>query len=194
MKPSTLSPGFMRSIKQQGTLLCLILFSFSSCNPSGRSSGSEEALVLFSNGAGDAYGYKSLRGEVVIPAGKYAMCFSDTLKTYAIVADAQKGMIAIDRHEKMLYKVFPYDNGPDDVSNGLFRIIDGDKIGYADAASGNIVIHPQYSCAWPFENGTAKVATNCRKESYGEEGHTTWESDQWFYINTRGEKAAAPGQ
>lgn len=195
MKSSVLSPGFMRIVKQQGMLisiLCLIAFSFSFCNPSGRSSGSEEVLVLFGNEAGDAYGYKNLRGEVVIPAGKYAMCFTDTFKTYAIVADAQKGMIAIDRQEKLLYKVFPYDNGPDDVSNGLFRIIDGDKIGYADAASGKIVIKPQYPCAWPFENGTAKVATNCRTETYGGEEHSTWESDQWFYINTKGEKVPAP--
>lgn len=150
--------------------------------------------MLFSNEAGDAYGYKNLKGDVVIPPGKYAMCFSDTLRNYALVADTKKGIIAIDRQEKVLYKVFPYDNGPDDVSNGLFRIIDGDKIGYADAVSGKIVITPQYSCAWPFENGTAKVATNCRTEAYGEEGHTTWESDQWFYINVKGEKVPAPEQ
>lgn len=189
-----LSISFLPSAKRQVLLasaLCLSVIFFSQCDSSKTASG-DEPLILFTDAASDAYGYKDLKGKIVIPAGKYSMCFTDTLKAYAIVADATKGIIAIDRTDKMLYKVFPYDNGPDDVSGGLFRIIDGDKIGYADAATGKVVISPQYTCAWPFENGVAKVATDCRTEAYGEEEHSTWVSEHWFYINSTGEKVPAP--
>jgi hypothetical protein len=58
------------------------------------------------------------------------------------------------------------------------------KIGYADAATGKIVIRPQFACAWPFEHGVAKVSLNCQTRSDGE--HATWISDDWFYINKAG--------
>ena len=59
------------------------------------------------------------------------------------------------------HKVFRFDNGPDYTSDGLFRILVENKIGYADSATGKIVINPQFECAWPFEHGVAKVSVDC---------------------------------
>lgn len=62
------------------------------------------------------------------------------------------------------------------------------SFGYADAATGNVVIKPQYECAFPFENGIAKVAIHCTVED-GE--HGIMESDQWIYIDKKGVVAKA---
>ena len=84
----------------------------------------------------------------------------------------------------MLYEVLPFDNGPDYVGEGVFRIIENNKIGFADARTGKIVIPPQFDCAFPFENGTAKVSTDCTSQMNGE--HEIWESEKWFYIDKTG--------
>jgi len=134
----------------------------------------------------ESCGYVNTQGDTIIPDGKYTMCFTDTFRTYAIVASVDKGIIAIDRKEHILYQVFQFENGPDYSSEGLFRVIVDDKIGYASTESGAIVIKPQYECALPFENGIAKVSMDCTSVSEGE--NTTWVSDNWFYIDKTGKK------
>ena len=73
-----------------------------------------------------------------------------------------------------------FDNGPDYLEDGLFRIIQNGKIGYADK-NGVIVIEPKFECADQFENGIARVALDCtlvKDESDPE--HSRMESDSWF--------------
>ena len=65
---------------------------------------------------------KILRGEIIIPLGKYAICFTDTFRTYAIVLKSHKGFVAIDRQENILYEVFPFDNGPDYTSEDFSEL------------------------------------------------------------------------
>lgn len=89
-----------------------------------------------------------------------------------------------------MYKVFPFDNGPDYAADGLFRIVTNNKIGYADEATGKVIIKPQFDCAFPFENGVAKVGLNCTTHSDGE--HSYWTSNNWFYINKKGKKTNLP--
>ncbi len=132
------------------------------------------------------YGYVNQNGDTVIPLGKYPICFTDTFTNYAIVLKPNYGIVAINRRQKILYKVFQYDNGPDPVSEGYFRILKDNKIGYADASTGKIMIAPQYNCAFPFENGMAKVSVNCSTQQDGE--YHTWVSNQWFYIDKKGKK------
>jgi len=141
-------------------------------------------LVSFNDTVKDQWGYKNQNGEIVIPLGKYARCFTDTFKTYAIVVKPNSGFIAIDRQENVLYEVFPFDNGPDEPSEGLFRILADKKIGYADSMTGKVVIKPQFDCAWPFENGVAEVSTDCKTQQEGE--HSSWISDHWYYIDKTG--------
>jgi hypothetical protein len=143
-----------------------------------------DILIRVSDSTGRTCGYKNRDGEIEIPLGKYSYCFTDTFRKYAIVIDSGKGIVGIDRHENVLYNLFIFDNGPDYPSNGLFRIKVAGKIGYADAATGKIVVMPQFACAWPFEQGFAKVAMDCQTHQMGE--HSTWVSDHWFYINRAG--------
>lgn len=169
------------------TTLLLAIFSLSigltNCGQVAEDSG---YLLAFQDEAKGEYGYKNQNGDIVIPSGKYSYCFTDTFRTFAIVAEPTAGFVAIDREEKILYKIFPYDNGPDYPSDGLFRILENDKIGYADSATGSIVIKPQFDCAWPFENGVAKVSMDCKTQEDGE--HSIWESDNWYHIDKTGSK------
>ncbi len=152
-------------------------------------------LVSFSNDSdssnGTSYGYKNLQGAIIIPLGKYNYCFTDTFKNFAFVFDdklTDSKVVAIDRNENILFDAYMFDNGPDELADGLFRIIRNGKIGYADK-NGVIVIEPKFECADKFENGKASVALECRKfiEKYDSE-HSRMESNSWFYIDIKGNK------
>jgi hypothetical protein len=92
--------------------------------------------------------------------------------------------VIMDSQKTALYDVFIYDNGPDYPSDGLIRVVKNGKIGYADADTYAIVIEPQFDCAFPFENGKAKVSNQCQTVKDGE--YSVWESDAWQYVNKQG--------
>lgn len=93
--------------------------------------------------------YVNQAGDTVIPFGKYYYCFTDTFRDFAMMIDHEKGCVGIDRDENILYKIHWYDNGPDYIVNGLFRIIKDGKFGFANR-KGEIIIEPKYECAFPF--------------------------------------------
>jgi hypothetical protein len=129
--------------------------------------------------------YQTKDGKIMIPADTYAQCLTDTFHTMAIVMTKNDHKWAvIDRSQKVQYEIFLYDNGPDYPSDGLFRIIQNGKIGYADESDYNIVIEPQFDCAFPFENGKAKVSKNCKTIADGD--HQTWQSDDWKFVDKKG--------
>lgn len=174
-------------VKTYTILLLLLLSSLTNCSQT-KTNG--DYLLSFNDTVNGGYGYKNQMGKVVIAPGKYPIVFTDTFRTFAVVAINDKGMVAIDRQENILYKVFVFDNGPDYPSDGLFRITANDKIGFADAITGQIAIAPQFSCAYPFENGFAEVSTQCKTTTDGE--HQSWQSDHWYFIDKTGKKAAKP--
>ena len=176
----------MMKIKTSVVLL-LFLIAVTSCQHAVKEN---DYLISFNDTVKDGCGYKNRKGDIVIPIGKYERCFTDTFKSYAIVALPKIGIVAIDRHQNVLYAVFPFDNGPDNASEGLFRIMANKKIGYADVATGAVVIQPQFDCAFTFENGSAKVSADCKTQSNGE--HQTWLSDHWYYIDKKGQKTDKP--
>jgi hypothetical protein len=92
--------------------------------------------------------------------------------------------IITDNQKTPLYDVFVYDNGPDYASEGLIRVVKNGKIGYADAQTYALVIAPQFDCAFPFENGKAKVSNHCTTQKDGE--HSVWESEKWQYVDKKG--------
>ena len=106
-------------------------------------------------------GYVDSSGKVVIPAGKYPYIFTAEFDKIAFVLlKVRKGVYAIDRNEKILFQVCSYEIGPDIVSNGLFRIIENGKIGFANM-NGEIVIKPRFQFVYPFqENGFAIFCEN----------------------------------
>lgn len=131
----------------------------------------------------DTYGYVDAKGDTVIPMGKYKICFTEKFDRTAFVVKDKEGIVGIDRKERVLFHVFVFDNGPDEVHDGLFRIVENGKIGYANM-KGEIVIKPQYDGAFQFENGKAKVGIGCKTQSYGE--HSGWIGGRWSTIDKKG--------
>lgn len=172
-----------RNRKGIGIVFLLIISFLISCEKYNKH---DDYLILFTDSTNNLHGYKNLNEETIIPPGKYEICFTDTFRTYAIVLKPQSGFVAIDRQENILYQVFPFDNGPDYTSDGLFRIIVNNKIGFAETITGKVIIEPIFKCAWPFENGLAKVSNDCTIKSDGE--HTIWLSNNWYYVNKQGNK------
>jgi hypothetical protein len=139
----------------------------------------------------DKYGYINSQGDTIIPLGKYPVCYTDTFINYAVVLQPGRGWIGINKAQKILFDIFPFDNGPDYPSDGLFRIIKNNRIGFANL-NGDIVIKPQFGCAFPFNKGIAKVSVNCKTvahDKYNE--HHRWTSNTWFYINKLGKVVRA---
>lgn len=162
-------------------LLALALITLSACK-----AGQKGDLYKVLDSAGNREGYVNARNDTIIPLGKYQLCFNDTFRNLAFVVKDNQ-MVAIDRDERVLFKPFPFDNGPDYLSEGFYRAVDDNKkIGFADTA-GKIIIKPQFGCAFPFEKGLAKVSNDCKTVDIGD-GHTMWESDKWFYIDKQGKR------
>ncbi len=130
-------------------------------------------------------GYINSKKDTIIPAGKYVFCYTDTFRNFAIVMDTTYRCIGIDRDENKLYEIKWYDNGPDPLREGLFRIIKNGKTGYANRF-GEIVIPTQFECTTPFKNGQAKVSYNCKFVKEGE--YTRMESNRWIYIDKSGNR------
>jgi hypothetical protein len=147
----------------------------------------KDFLILKTNKA-EQYGYVDSKGAVIIPFGKYSMCFTDTFKNFAIVLKSGSGFVVIDRMENVEYNVFPFDNGPDYLKEGYFRIVKDGKIGYA-GSDFSVKIKPQYGCAFPFEKGKAKVSYDCKTETDPQtHEYHTWISKNWFYIDKQGNR------
>ncbi len=130
-------------------------------------------------------GYINSDGDTIIALGKYYHCYTDTLKSFAIVMTHSHRCIAINANEEEIFELLWCDNGPDIPQEGLFRIIKNGLIGYANL-SGRIVISPQFGCAFPFQEGKAKVSYSCK--TIPDIEHKKWVSDNWFYIDQQGRK------
>ncbi|GEM_PF-1899624 len=102
----------------------------------------------------------------------------------ALEQTADGKWVIMDSQKTALYEVFIFDNGSDYPAEGLIRVVKNGKIGYADANTYAIVIEPQFDCAFPFENGKAKVSNQCQTVKDGE--HSVWESAAWQYVDKQG--------
>lgn len=148
----------------------------------------KDALYLVEQESTGLQAYINTAGDTIIPAGTYEMCFTQVFSTYAIVLKKDENAwkcVAINRKFEEMYEVFWFDNGPDFIEEGLFRIVKDDKIGYANKA-GKIVIEPVFACAEPFQGGKARVTYDCTHGKDGE--YTVYISDSWFNINKKGKK------
>lgn len=89
---------------------------------------------------------------------------------------------------------FVFDNGPDPVSDGLYRVVDDHgRIGYADAY-GVVRIAPRFAFGLPFANGVARVTLSGHPVAVpGSEGeYHRWEDGDWFCINKSGSIVKCP--
>src|SRR5690606_1106112 len=106
-------------------------------------------------------GYINQYGDTIIPLDKYARCFTDTVRNYAIVFDKKQGLIGIDFNENKLFNAVWNGEGSEvKESDGMILIVENGKYGFANN-KGQIIIKPKYKCAESFENGKAKVSNDC---------------------------------
>jgi len=135
--------------------------------------------------------YLNEQGDTIVPYGKYRYCQTDTIKKLGFVYEHKPKdarIICINNAGKELFYVFKYDNGPDYIQEGLFRIMNEDGlVGFADSL-GNVVIKPQFKFAYPFEHGKAKVTFSGENkvipDSKGEKHYRN--NSDWYYINKNG--------
>ncbi|QCJ69244.1 hypothetical protein C9446_04830 [Providencia heimbachae] len=108
-------------------------------------------------------------------------CFeSSSPYQYCLRLDPNGGLYMADSQGNEIYRLYYFDNWPDEAKEGLYRIRKGDKIGFADEKTGKIVVEAKYDCAFPFENGKARVGVGCRTETDGE--HSWWVGGEWTVI------------
>jgi len=151
----------------------------------GYSQSNRNYFRLIQDTVSNAYGYVNKHGDTVIAPGKYRICFTEKFYDIAIVQNSGYEIVGINRDEKILFKVFLSDFGPDEPSNGLFRIVENGKIGYANL-HGKIIIQPQFDGATPFEKRKAKVCMGCVLKAKGE--HHYWSGGTWYTIDKKGNK------
>lgn len=108
---------------------------------------------------------------------------------FTVVYIPDLGFVATDSTGRYLFEVYPYDNGPDYPSEGLIRIREHGKIGFADM-QGKIVIPPRYDCAYPFSDGTAIICEEGTVEQVGE--HAEWKAARWGAIDPTGKTIVDP--
>ncbi len=125
----------------------------------------------------ELYGFLDCEGEVAIPA-KYQIAYEFTDGGIAAVLDSN-GWYYISRTGDFVIRPKIYDNGPDYFSDGLARYIEDGKYGFFDT-SGKVVIEAQFEFAFPFEDGKAKIGTDCQFVGDGE--HTTVDCMKWSYM------------
>lgn len=107
------------------------------------------------------------------PSSPFLYCLKGDVYT-------KSGIKLVDKQGNEVYQFYYFDNGLDPASEGLYRIRQGEKIGYANARTGEIVIKPIYDCAYPFENGKADVGKKCELQTDGE--HSWWVGGEWQEI------------
>lgn len=137
----------------------------------------------------DACAYVAASGDTVIPFGRYPMCQTERFDRLALVLKPGVGWVGINQREEVLFNAFIFDNGPDYSQEGLMRIVNtAGLVGYADTATGRVVLPPRYEAAFPFDSGRAQVGRRCRLETDGE--HSWWNCAEWYYIDHRGQRVA----
>jgi hypothetical protein len=145
----------------------------------------------YSKERGEKYGYVDLMDKVKIPF-EYSIIFNseftDSIAFVGIIENGKGKIKAIDRNNRKLFTVFNYDNGPDYVKEGLFRIQD-DSIGYIGFADmdGNIIIPTHFFYADSFSEGFAAFNVGGKIEPIDEE-HDAIVGGKWGYIDKTGKE------
>lgn len=139
----------------------------------------------------DTYGYKNNLGDTIVPYGKY-MCHIP-YRTLGFISKPQGDIIAISPSGTELFKVFQFDNGPDYLSEGVFRMIgNNNKMGFADT-TGHIVIPPRFDFVTPLKNGHAFFNTGGRCIPIDTSGeYHIISGGHWGVINKDGKEVCPP--
>ena len=85
-------------------------------------------MLVFYDNSGNC-GYKNTKGEILLKPGFFDFCFCDSSDFFVSVAGKNGKIYAINYKADTLFEIYKFDNGPDYISDGLFRFIERDKIG-----------------------------------------------------------------
>ena len=131
---------------------------------------------------GSACAIVNATGDTVVGFGRYEIFEQTKFTSYIILKSREEGIVGINRKGEILFDAYLYgDAQADQISEGLFRVKQNGKIGYANQ-QGQVVIPCQYRCAQPFENGRANVAISCTTTEEEPVAEATKTGD-WFYID-----------
>lgn len=131
------------------------------------------------------FGFRDANGREVLPA-RYLTAMPFDASGHAFVVDDQ-GWACIDTTGSVELRPFVFDNGPDYPSEGLFRYVDGGRIGFADLAC-TVVIPAAWEFAGPFAEQRAPVCRGCR-EVRGE--HAMPQGGRWGFVDPTGREVIA---
>ena len=159
------------------TLIALFLLLLLSGGASVRA----QKLILFEDG--DKSGFKDARGKVVIPA-RFQIAGDFAKNNLAAVLDDWGWCYINKKGAVVIRSPFIFDNGADYFEEGLVRIVENGKFGFADA-SGKTLIAPQFDYAQSFRSGVAAVCIECYTKQADAE-HSFVTGGRWGYINQRG--------
>ncbi len=161
----------------------------------------EEVLIyLYDPMADKDIGFVNSKGETVIPADRFGFVYQYHLDKISFVLFNKElkekgldGIYAINRKGEPLFEVYCFDNGPDVPNEGLFRIIENDKMGFANM-NGEVVIKPQFDFVGPFQEcGYAVFNTEGKRVIYDtHNNYSTWKGGKWGIINKKGEIVLPP--
>ena len=147
-------------------------------------------LVAFSDSSSGKilYGFKTVKGKIIIkPRYVYTATEKMYLMAFVVLNDH---WVAINRRDSVLLTPFIFDNGPDNVREGLFRYVENNKIGFANL-KGQKIIPARFDFAIPFANGLAAFNVGGHTEKSGE-AHSVWADGFWGFIDKKGKIAIEP--
>lgn len=137
-------------------------------------------------------GFANSKGEIVIPADKFGHVYEYRLdKISFVLFNGLQGIYAINRKGEPLFEVYCFDNGPDYVKEGLFRIIENEKMGFANM-NGETIIKPQFDFVQPFQECGYAVFNMGGKLKKISDERWRWDGGKWGIINKKGEIVLPP--
>jgi len=159
---------------------CLAALIALSCNAQ-----KTKTLIAFSDSSSGQvlWGFKTKDGIVKIKP-KYNWTDSKFLKYGAFVMSKEASFIAINQDDSVILIPYIFDNGPDYLSEGLFRFIENGKIGFANKQFKKI-IPAKFDFVYPFENGYAIFNAGGKKAKFDEE-HSYTSGGLWGLIDKKG--------
>ena len=111
---------------------------------------------------------------------------SEIITDYFFITHRDEREIAVNRKGQFLFYPYYYDNGPDYLQEGLFRITDKhNKVGFANDR-GEIVIAPKYDYASSFTMGFASYCNGCYFDRSKDSEHPILVSTSMYYIDKKG--------
>ncbi|RZK46439.1 MAG: WG repeat-containing protein [Hymenobacter sp.] len=166
-------------------ILTPALALLAACQPTDATRPAGAPLRLVVRPTDGACAYVAAPGDTAIPFGRYPLAATARFDQLALVVKPGVGWVGINRQEQVLFKAYVFDNGPDYPAEGVMRIVGPTGLlGYADTATGRVVLPPRYKAAFPFASGRARVGSRCRRETDGE--HAWERCAEWHYLDHQG--------